>query len=44
MGASWERLAADYNLSEGGLLPLGMIVLLFAPLIAGWLRGSVSAR
>lgn len=44
VGASWERLAADYNVLEGGLLPLGMILLLLAPLIAGWLRGSVSAR
>jgi hypothetical protein len=42
LGASWERLAADYNVLEGGLLPFGMIVLLFAPLIAGKLRGSVS--
>jgi hypothetical protein len=42
LGASWERLAADYDVLEGGLLPLGMIVLLFAPLIAGKLRGSVS--
>lgn len=42
LGASWERLAADYNVLEGGLLPFGMIVLLFAPLLAGKLRGSVS--
>lgn len=33
VGASWERLAADYNLLEGGLLPIGMAVLTFAPLI-----------
>jgi len=39
VGASWERLAADYNVLEGGLLPLGMTVLLLAPLIAGKLRG-----
>jgi hypothetical protein len=39
VGASWERLAADYNVPERGLLPFGMIVLLFAPLIAGKLRG-----
>ena len=35
MGLSWERLAADYNVLEGGLLPLGMLVLLLSPLIAG---------
>lgn len=39
VGASWERLAADYNVSEGGLLPFGMLVLLLSPLIAGKLRG-----
>lgn len=41
MGLSWERLTSDYKVWEGGLLPLGMIVLLFAPLIAGKLRGIV---
>jgi hypothetical protein len=44
LGASWERLAADHNVLEGGLLPFGMIVLLFAPLLAGKLRGTVSTR
>jgi hypothetical protein len=43
VGASWERLAADYNLLEGGLLPFGMLVLLLSPLIAGKLRGSAPA-
>jgi hypothetical protein len=42
LGASWERLAADYNVLEGGMLPLGMLVLLLAPLIAGKLRQIVS--
>ena len=40
VGASWERLAADYNLIEGGLLPFGMLVLLLSPLIAGKIRGT----
>lgn len=39
VGASWERLAADYNVLEGGLLPFGMLVLMLSPLIAGKLRG-----
>ena len=39
VGASWERLAADYNVPEGGLLPFGMLVLLLSPLIAGKVRG-----
>ena len=41
VGASWERLAADYNVLEGGLLPFGMLVLLLSPLIAGRLRRRV---
>ena len=39
VGASWERLAADYNLLDGGLLPFGMLVLMLSPLIAGKVRG-----
>jgi hypothetical protein len=41
VGTSWERLAADYNVLEGGLLPFGMILLTLAPLIAAKLRGVV---
>ncbi|MEI8375310.1 MAG: hypothetical protein WCJ35_21020 [Planctomycetota bacterium] len=40
-GASWERLASDYNVLEGGLLPFGMIILALSPLIAGKVRGMV---
>jgi len=40
VGASWERLAADYNVLEGGLLPFGMLVLMLSPLIAGKVRGA----
>jgi len=40
VGASWERLAADYNVLEGGLLAFGMLVLLLSPLIAGKTRGT----
>ena len=39
VGASWERLAADYNVLEGGLLPFGMLVLLLSPFIAMKIRG-----
>ncbi len=42
VGASWERIAADYNVLEGGLLPFGMLVLLLSPLIAWKVRGSTS--
>ncbi len=39
VGASWDRLASDYNVMESGLLPFGMIVLLLSPWIAGKIRG-----
>ena len=37
-GASWQRLAADYNLAQGGLLGPGMLWLLCAPRLVGALR------
>jgi hypothetical protein len=40
LGFSWERLASDYDISRGGLLPFGLILLMFSPLIAARLRGS----
>ncbi len=41
MGFSWQRLASDYNIAAGGLLPFGLIVLGLSPLIAGKVRGIV---
>ena len=38
VGLTWERIAADYNVLNGGLMPLGLLLLLFAPMIAGRLR------
>ena len=40
VGASWERLAADYNVLKGGLLPFGMVVLMLSPFIAAKLWES----
>ena len=37
-GASWQQLAADYNLAQGGLLGLGMLWLLCAPRLAAIVR------
>ncbi len=37
-GRSWGRLASDYNVLEGGLLPFGLLVLALSPLIAARLR------
>ena len=36
---SWDRLASDYNLRKGGLLPIGLTVMAMSPLLAARLRG-----
>ena len=37
--ASWQRILSDYDLLHGGLMPLGLLVMLFAPLvISKWAR------
>ena len=38
LGVSWQTLWADYNIPEGGLLPIGLAVLAFSPLIAARAR------
>ena len=38
---SWNEIASDFDLFHGRLLLLGLLFLLFAPLLAAWLRGSV---
>lgn len=38
MHLSWDRMLADYNLAHGGLMPLGLAIMLFAPAIADRLR------
>jgi hypothetical protein len=37
---SWERMFEDYNLARGGLMGLGLLFLVFVPLIAAKLRGQ----
>jgi hypothetical protein len=37
-GYSWQRILADYNLFQGRLMLLGLILLIFAPWIATRLR------
>ena len=37
-GYSWQRILSDYNLPEGGLLGIGMVVLTLSPLIAAKVR------
>ncbi len=36
---SWEQIATDYNVSQGGLMPFGLLLLALSPLIAAKLRG-----
>jgi hypothetical protein len=40
--ATWARIASDYDLPRGGLLPIGLAVLVLAPLIAAKSRRSES--
>ncbi|MBS1796799.1 MAG: hypothetical protein JSS81_23415 [Acidobacteria bacterium] len=40
LGFSWERIGADYDVAHGGLLPFGLVVMLFAPLIAAKIKTS----
>jgi hypothetical protein len=37
-GFPWSRIAEDFDLSRGGLLPLGLVTLAFAPLVAARIR------
>jgi hypothetical protein len=39
LGYSWERLGSDYNLLDGELLPIGLVIMAIPPLIAARLRG-----
>ncbi|MBD2163393.1 hypothetical protein H6G04_03135 [Calothrix membranacea FACHB-236] len=39
LGYSWQQIAADYNLLHGGLMPIGLVLLILAPLIAAKIRG-----
>jgi hypothetical protein len=44
VGASWARIASDYDLRHGGLLPIGLLVLTAAPLAAARARGLFRRR
>ncbi len=35
---SWERIGSDYNIFQGGLLPFGLLILIFSPIIAAKIR------
>lgn len=35
----WERVYMDYDPRQGGLMPIGLFIMLFSPLIARRVRG-----
>jgi hypothetical protein len=37
-GYGWPRILSDYDLARGGLMPLGLLAMLFTPLAADFLR------
>jgi peptidoglycan/LPS O-acetylase OafA/YrhL len=39
LGYDWKRILEDYDLSKGGLMALGLLAMLFTPLIAARVRG-----
>ena len=43
-GLAWERIASDYNVLKGGLMPFGLLVLFFSPMIASKLQASKEKR
>ena len=44
LNLSWERILSDYDILNGGLMSIGLLVLLFAPLIAANLRNKFSRK
>ena len=38
LGFSWERLLADYDLLQGGLMPLGLLAMALTPWTVRWLK------
>jgi Na+/melibiose symporter-like transporter len=43
LGYSWQRIAADYNLLQGGLMPIGLVFLVLSPIIATRLRNFIDS-
>jgi hypothetical protein len=39
---SWADIASDFDLLHGRLLPIGLLILLFSPLLAACVRGRIS--
>lgn len=41
LGLSWERILADYDLSQGNFLAVGFVVMLFAPVALAKLTDEI---
>jgi hypothetical protein len=39
---TWSDIASDFDLLHGRFLPIGLLILMFSPLLAAWLRGRIS--
>jgi hypothetical protein len=39
---SWAEIASDFDLLQGRLLPVGLLFLMFSPLLAARLRGRIA--
>ena len=39
LGVSWEKIASDYDITNGGLMLFGLTFMVFAPLLATQMRG-----
>ncbi len=46
VGLSWDQILEGYNISHGGLMPVGLLLLFFSPMIAIKLRNcpEISSR
>ena len=40
LGHSWQRMLADYDPAQGGLMGFGFVFLLFAPMLSARLGGT----
>ena len=38
-GFGWERIAAEFDPRQGGLMLFGLLLMLLAPMLGAWLRG-----
>src|SRR5215213_9675308 len=44
LNISWERILSDYDMTHGGLMSIGLLFLLFAPIIAANLRNKFARK